>query len=53
MEEKLMKRISGSTQKTTDQNIEQHQSQHPSFFQDRDMEKYYVSHLAILEKTNK
>lgn len=36
--------------KTTDQNIEQHQSQHPSFFQDRDMEKYYVSHLAILEK---
>ena len=35
---------------TTNQNVEEHQIQHPSFFQDRDIKKYYYSHLSILEK---
>jgi|TARA_B100000902_G_scaffold270789_1_gene256667 hypothetical protein len=36
--------------KTTNQDIYEHQIQHPSFFKDRDMKKYYYSHLSILEK---
>ena len=35
---------------TTNQEINDHQIQHPSFFKDRDMKKYYFSHLSILEK---
>ncbi len=35
---------------STNQNVNEHQIQHPSFFKDRDMKKYYFSHLSILKK---
>ena len=35
---------------TTNQTLEGHQKQHPSFFQDRNINNYYKKHLKIFKK---
>ncbi len=34
----------------TEQNLESHKSNHPSFFDDRNIDNYYKKHISILEK---
>jgi len=34
----------------TEQNLESHKSNHPSFFDDRNIDNYYRKHISILEK---
>jgi hypothetical protein len=36
--------------KTSYQTLEGHQKQHPSFFQDRNINNYYKKHLKIVKK---
>ena len=50
MEEKKMKKIFGSIQKTHNKLLDDHKENHPSFFDDRNINKYYKSHVSILSK---